>query len=43
VAVIVADPKNDASQFITPVDAFITPAVAGDTEYTIEVLFAATA
>ena len=43
VAVIVAVPKNKASQSMTPVVPFIEPAVAGDTEYTIEVLFAAVA
>lgn len=31
-AVIVAVPKNDASQFITPVEGSIAPAAAGDTE-----------
>jgi hypothetical protein len=35
VAVIVADPVKAASQSITPVDALITPAEAGDTLYTI--------
>ena len=43
VAVIMAGPKNNASQFITPVAASITPAPAGKTEYDIDVLFAATA
>ena len=43
VAVIVADPLKAASQFINPEFAFITPAAAGNTEYTIEVLFAAVA
>jgi hypothetical protein len=43
VAVIMAGPKNDASQFIIPVAASITPAPAGKTEYAIEVLFAAVA
>ena len=32
VAVIVAVPENAASQFITPVAAFIIPAPAGETE-----------
>lgn len=32
VAVIVAEPKKAGSQSITPVEAFIVPAVAGDTE-----------
>ena len=32
VAVIDADPKNDASQFINPVPGFIVPAVTGNTE-----------
>jgi hypothetical protein len=43
VAVIVADPLNAASQFIRPVAGLIVPAVTGDTEYTIDVLFAAVA
>ena len=43
VAVIVATPLYAASQFITPVTGFITPAAAGRTEYTIEVLFNAVA
>jgi hypothetical protein len=43
VAVMVAVPKNAASQLITPVAEFITPAVTGNTEYEIEVLFAAEA
>lgn len=38
VAVIVALPKKAAFQFITPVAAFIVPAVAGDTVYVIDVL-----
>lgn len=41
VAVIVAVPKKAASQFITP--PVITPAVAGDTLYVTDVLFAAVA
>jgi hypothetical protein len=41
--VIVADPLNAAFQSITPVTALIKPAAAGDTEYVIEVLFAAVA
>jgi hypothetical protein len=40
VAVIVAVPENEASQSITPVDAFIVPAATGDTEYVITVLCA---
>lgn len=43
VALIVAVPLKVALQFITPVAALITPAVAGRTEYTIEVLFVAVA
>ena len=43
VAVIVADPLNEASQFITPVPGFIIPAAAGNTEYVIDVLFSAVA
>jgi hypothetical protein len=43
VAVIVAVPENPASQFISPLALFITPAVAGDTLYTIEVLLVAVA
>jgi hypothetical protein len=43
VAVIVAAPKNDASQFITPVEALILPAPAGDTLYDIPVLLSAVA
>jgi len=43
VAVIVAVPKNRASQSMTPVVPFIDPAAAGNTVYTIEVLFAAVA
>jgi hypothetical protein len=43
VAVIVATPLKAASQFITPVTGFNTPATGGDTEYVIEVLFNAVA
>ena len=43
VAVMVADPLNEASQFITPVPGFITPAVTGNTEYDIDVLLSAVA
>ena len=43
VAVIVAAPLKAASQFITPLNAFITPAPAGSTEYDIDVLFNAVA
>jgi hypothetical protein len=43
VAVIVAAPLNAASQFITPVAGFITPAVPGKTEYAMEELLAAVA
>jgi hypothetical protein len=43
VTVIVAAPLNAASQFITPVAGFITPAVPGKTEYKIEELLAAVA
>jgi hypothetical protein len=43
VAVIVAMPLKPASQFMTPVTAFITPAAPGDTEYVIRVLLAAVA
>jgi len=42
-AVIVAVPKNAASQSITPVTAFIVPAAAGSTEYATDVLLAAVA
>ena len=35
---MVADPLKAAFQFITPVTGFITPAAAGNTEYTIDVL-----
>ena len=43
IAVIVAIPLNASSQFIIPVVAFINPAVTGNTEYVIEVLFSAVA
>jgi hypothetical protein len=43
VAVIVAVPKNAASQSITPVAGSIDPAAAGRTEYTIAVLLSAVA
>jgi hypothetical protein len=43
VAVIVAVPKNPASQSITPVAGSIDPATAGRTEYTIAVLLSAIA
>jgi hypothetical protein len=43
VAVMVAAPLKDASQFITPVPALIIPAPAGNTEYAIDVLFNAVA
>ena len=43
VAVMVASPVKAASQFISPVELLITPAAAGATAYTIEVLFAADA
>ena len=39
VAVIVAIPLKDGSQFIIPVNGFMNPAAAGDTEYDIDVLF----
>ena len=42
-AVMVADPLKAAFQFITPLTEFITPAAAGNTEYAIDVLFAAVA
>ena len=42
-AVMVAVPLKAASQFITPLTEFITPAVTGNTEYDIEVLCAAVA
>lgn len=43
VAVIVAMPLKAASQFMTPVVAFMTPAAAGDTEYVIDILLLAVA
>jgi hypothetical protein len=43
VAVMVAVPLKAASQFITPVVAFIVPAAIGSAEYVIEVLFKAVA
>lgn len=43
VALIVAEPKNPAFQFINPVAGFIIPAAAGVTVYVIDVLLAAMA
>ena len=43
VAVMVADPLKEASQFITPEIGFMNPEDTGNTEYNIEMLFAAVA
>jgi hypothetical protein len=40
---MVAKPLKAASQFITPETGFIAPATPGNTEYDMEVLFAAVA